>query len=76
MNLLPAGANIAYYKHLSGEYHTANAFALWLAAMILKKETLPGVVKLRVAGDAPITDIVIYNHFRNLEHSLIHVAKA
>ena len=34
---------IAGYKHLCGEYPTSAAFALWLAANILKTGTIPAM---------------------------------
>jgi 3-oxoacyl-(acyl-carrier-protein) synthase len=54
------------FKHLSGEYPTASAFALWLAANILKTRKLPGDIQ---ANEAPST-VLIYNHYQHIYHSL------
>src|SRR5690606_6871822 len=35
-----------YYKHLSGEYNTASAFGLWVAANMLKKQQIPDVIRI------------------------------
>ena len=40
------GTSIAYFKHLCGEYHTASSFATWLAAMVLKTQIIPGIIKV------------------------------
>lgn len=62
---------IAYFKHLCGEYHTASAFGLWLASNILKNKTIPEAVKLNNFNGNPPQRILIYNHYRNINHSLI-----
>ncbi|WPU98768.1 beta-ketoacyl synthase N-terminal-like domain-containing protein [Mucilaginibacter sp. cycad4] len=56
------------YKHLCGEYPTSSAFALWLAANILKTGGVPAA--LEQAG-TPVKKILIYNHYQNTHHSLI-----
>ena len=65
-----------YFKHLCGEYHTSASFALWLGAMILKNQEIPDVVKLQAPVNSYIKTILIYNHYRNINHSLILVSKA
>jgi 3-oxoacyl-(acyl-carrier-protein) synthase len=74
--LMFSGAGIGYYKHLCGEYHTSSAFALWLAALTLRNQLLPAVATLRSPSTAEYRNIIIYNHFRNINHSLILVSKA
>lgn len=49
---------LAYFKHLCGEYHTASAFATWLAAMVLKTQSVPEVVRFNSdasPGAIPLT---------------------
>ena len=65
---------IAGYKHLCGEYQTASAFGLWLAAMILKNGRIPEVTLLNSKTPGTIRNILLYNHYRNLDHSLILVS--
>jgi 3-oxoacyl-(acyl-carrier-protein) synthase len=61
----------AYFKHLSGEYDTAVSFATWLAAKIIKNGVVPSIVqKRKYTGTAP-KKVLIYNHLRNLYHSII-----
>jgi 3-oxoacyl-[acyl-carrier-protein] synthase II len=64
----------AYYKHLCGEYHTSSGFALWLAANILKKQIVPPVIMLNGESPKRLKNILIYNHFRKVNHSMILVA--
>jgi len=61
-----------YYKHLCGEYNTSTAFASWLAANILKHQVVPEKIVLNEKNiKLPLKNILIYNHFRNIYHSLI-----
>src|SRR5690606_11494397 len=38
-------ALVTRFKHLSGEYTTSTAFAVWLGASILKRQEVPDIVK-------------------------------
>ncbi len=67
---------LACFKHLCGEYHTATAFALWLAAMIMDKQTVPAITLFHGEVSLPIKNILIYNHFRAMEHAFILVSQA
>ncbi|MCD4747113.1 MAG: beta-ketoacyl synthase chain length factor [Bacteroidales bacterium] len=71
MNNYFKNKNFAYYKHLCGEYHTSSSFVLWLGAKILKSQFIPDIVKLNKQQDKPIKNILIYNHYKNINHSLI-----
>jgi 3-oxoacyl-[acyl-carrier-protein] synthase II len=64
--------SIADYKHLCGEYPTSTAFALWLAASVIKEGKLPAT--LRVTSPKKIKKILIYNHYKNMHHSLMLVS--
>lgn len=59
------------YKHLCGEYPTSTAFALWLAAAVIKENKLPPV--LGASSSNKIKRILIYNHYENIHHSLMLV---
>jgi len=61
----------SYYKHLCGEYHTSSAFALWLAAVVLKNKQLPEIIKYNSLKNKNIKNVLIYNHYLNINHSLI-----
>jgi 3-oxoacyl-[acyl-carrier-protein] synthase II len=68
------GTCLTWYKHLCGEYHTSTSFALWLAANIIKRNILPGSVLLRGNKPSSIRNILIYNQYRDMQHSLILVS--
>jgi 3-oxoacyl-[acyl-carrier-protein] synthase II len=61
----------AYFKHLCGEYDTSSSFALYLASSILKEHNVPAVIRLDNKPINEIRNILIYNHLRNVNHSLI-----
>lgn len=57
------------FKQICGEYPTATAFASWLATQILTgKEVQRGLLP---GGVVSPKNILIYNHFYNIHHSLI-----
>lgn len=65
-NVAAAFSNSSYlFKKLCGEYSTASSFALWLAAMAVKKSFVPNHSK------ASVKTVLIYNQYVNQHHSLI-----
>jgi len=67
---------IAYYKHLCGEYDTSSSFAMWLSAKIIKENTVPNVILKKGTVLGNIKNILIYNQFRGINHSLILLSRA
>jgi hypothetical protein len=67
----PKHTEFLYFKHLCGEFYTASAFALWLGSVILESGCIPDIVRLTGKNSKPLNSLLIYNHFRNSEHSLI-----
>lgn len=63
-----AKSKLVNYKHLCGEYPTSSSFALWLAANMIKKRTVPAVVEN--IGIEP-KKVLIYNHYQSNYHSLM-----
>ena len=58
------------YKYLCGEYPTATAFALWMAANIIKSGAVPAALAQSVSTGKKIKRILIYNHYLGIHHSL------
>lgn len=56
LNTFLRTTNTKYYKQLCGEYHTASAFALSLAANIIKQ-------------DSSIKNVLIWNNYLQINHS-------
>ncbi|MBC7827738.1 MAG: beta-ketoacyl synthase chain length factor [Chitinophagaceae bacterium] len=63
---------ITNYKHLCGDYPTSTAFALWLAAGIIKSGSVPEALMKAPKND--IKRILIYNHYQKIHHSLMLVS--
>jgi len=65
------GKATAGFKQLCGEYPTASAFALWLAANIIKQRHIPIVL---ATVEQPVRRILICNNYQNLHYSLFLVS--
>ncbi|MBL7858696.1 MAG: beta-ketoacyl synthase chain length factor [Cyclobacteriaceae bacterium] len=63
-------SSIGLFKHLCGEYPTASAFGLWLAARMLQAHHTPDVVVYRDTGRA-LNNVLLYNPYFGTHHSLI-----
>ncbi|MCK9612168.1 MAG: beta-ketoacyl synthase chain length factor [Bacteroidales bacterium] len=63
--------NILYYKHLCGDYFTSSAFAVCMAAYILKIKQISPAIIFKKGNEAVPKHILIYNQFSGQEHSLI-----
>jgi 3-oxoacyl-[acyl-carrier-protein] synthase III len=70
-NFFPS-ATCFYFKHLFGESMTSSSIATWLSAKILHEQHLPKVlIKNGTQLSRKINNILIYNHYRGKDHSLI-----
>ncbi|MBK5272540.1 MAG: beta-ketoacyl synthase chain length factor [Bacteroidia bacterium] len=67
-------SNTINYKHLCGEYPTATAFALWMAANIIKSGAVPEALEYSGSKENTIKRVLIYNHYQNLHHSLFLIS--
>lgn len=62
------------FKHLSGDYETVGAFALYLAAQILKQQHIPSQwFPMLQQQPARLRNILIYNHFFGEQHTFMLV---
>lgn len=64
-----------YYKHLSGEYHTASAFGLWVGAKIIKTQEIPAIVKANNLVKPNYKTILLYNQYRGIDHSFTLISE-
>lgn len=64
----------ACFKHLSGEFDTASAFAFWMGSKIIKTQSVPEVIKFNDLEATPKT-VLIYNQYRGDNHSLVLLRK-
>ena len=67
--LFPA-SSMAAFKHLCGEYCTANAFGTWLSWSALVSGALPREALLR-HGAAPFRRVLLVDHFQLKDFSLV-----
>ncbi len=66
---------VLYYKHLSGEYDTASAFAFWMVAKILKTQEIPEIVKVNAIEKSDYKTILLYNQLNGKNHSFTLLSK-
>lgn len=70
---LNGDTDILRFKHASGEYPTASAFALWLACRMLGQGSVPEWwFKLQRKRNT-VQTIAIYNNFKNQQHGFMLV---
>jgi len=62
-----------FFKNLCGEYATALGFALYLAFRIMSLQSIPGGVVTHGLHPVKIDNMLIYNHYQKINHSLIFV---
>ncbi len=70
-----ANTTQVYYKHLSGEYNTASAFGLWVAAKIIRTQEIPAIVKVNAVEKESYKTILLYNQYRGKDHSFTLISK-
>lgn len=70
VRLFPDKAQV-YYKHLSGEFHTASSFGFWLANQLLKTQKIPSAIQLNKQQPTTIKKVLLYNQYRGKDHSFI-----
>lgn len=65
------------FKHLCGEYDTAGAFGLWLAAQLLKAQQIPQQWFPTLTEHLPATfnSILFYNHFYGEQHVMLKLER-
>ncbi|MDO4727381.1 MAG: beta-ketoacyl synthase chain length factor [Bacteroidota bacterium] len=68
-------STLLQYKNISGEYHTASAFGLWMAAQIIKNNLIWDKSKINSVLKSEYKTILLYNQYRGVDHSLILIRK-
>ena len=72
---LPADTGILRFKHMSGEYPTASAMALWICCQVFQDQSIPGHMIKRNWQEKEIRRILIYNNFKGAQHSFILLSR-
>jgi 3-oxoacyl-(acyl-carrier-protein) synthase len=65
----------ASFKQLSGEYHTASAFAMWVATKLIEKQQLPKVLAISDKTPSKIKHVLIINQFLDINYSFTLVSQ-
>ncbi|MEI7597323.1 MAG: beta-ketoacyl synthase chain length factor [Bacteroidota bacterium] len=69
-NSINENAGICRFKHFSGEFSTASAFALWLSCEFIQKKNIPTHFIKRKSSKSDKSNLVlIYNTNKALQHS-------
>lgn len=68
-------STIYSFKNLVGEYPTATGFALFLSTKILNNNSVPDETVFRSGDQTNSSYILIYNHYKEIQHSLILLKK-
>lgn len=76
-HLFPSTPEICF-KHLCGEYATASSFATWIAANVLRTQSIPEVLRFDGAKQLPVLPqgILIYNHYFARNHAFLLLERA
>jgi 3-oxoacyl-[acyl-carrier-protein] synthase II len=64
-----------HFKHLCGDYHTAGAFAVWMANKIIEKQKIPDAVKINSVSKTNINSILIVNGYIGINYSFTLITK-
>ncbi|MCY0976416.1 beta-ketoacyl synthase N-terminal-like domain-containing protein [Chryseobacterium wangxinyae] len=77
-NVIPVFENssLLYYKHLSGEFNTASGFSTFMACQILKNQEIPEAMMINEVKKESIKNILLYNHLKGKDHSLVLLERA
>lgn len=70
-----SGIMPAYFKHLCGEYFTAGAFALWLAATCLQKQKVPACVLADSESPESLEHILIVTGHQHSQYGFICLSR-
>jgi len=75
-SLINNNVTAARFKHLTGDFATVSALALWLGCYIIQNQVLPGDMVKRKGALNGFKKVLIYNCYRQMQHSFILVSKA
>ncbi len=72
--LIGEEAGIARFKHMSGEYPTATAMALWVCCEIIQKQVIPDHMIKKVGAKSSYKNVLIYNNYKGVQNSFMLVS--
>jgi hypothetical protein len=75
-SIIEGDVTIARFKHMSGEYPTATAIALWLCCDILQKQIVPDHMIKKSRNTSTYKNVLIYNNYKGIQNSFMLVSAA
>jgi len=66
---------IGFYRNICGDFYTSSAFGIYAAAVCLKSQNVPEYLIYSGRKLENPKHILLYNHFKNKDHSLILLTK-
>ena len=63
-----------HYKHLSGEFNTASAFGLYIAANVLRSQQIPEILRVNQQTKKNYKNVLLYNQYRGIDHSFVLIS--
>lgn len=73
-SLVVEDTTIARFKHMTGDFATASATALWLAVSMLQTQSVPEHAIKQMGSGKGFKSVLIYNCYRQAQHSFILVS--
>ena len=67
---------VARFKHMTGEYPTCSAAALWLMCKIIKDQKMPGHMIKYASAPTVFNRILLYNNYKGVQHSFMLVERS
>lgn len=64
-----------YFKHFCGEYYTSGSFALDFSLSLIRNQRIPPLAKMNGIAPGQLNNVLIYNHWGGVYHSLIALSK-
>jgi hypothetical protein len=65
---------VARFKHISGEFPTASAIAVWICCNILQQQLIPAHMIKKNPAKSSYKNIMLYNNYKGLQHSYILIS--
>jgi len=75
-NVIDKDAAVARFKHITGEFTSVSAIAVWLACYIIKQQSIPDRLLKYKSEKKEFRNILIYNNYKGIQHSFILLSKA
>jgi hypothetical protein len=66
---------IGRFKHLTGEFQTVSALAVWMACYFLQSNSLPSNVVKKKGNNSAVKRILIYNNYQGAQHGFFLIEK-